>query len=187
MPTLRPFRDVSEHDVINLFQVTGMTSTSSIINKGTFVKVQSGWAPNQNLVDGGAVGGFNPPRTVSRRWSVPSYVGACDGSGNIPLGITLMDVRELDENGLPLIFNRTKQTQLQAVLSGEACPIATRGLFLYSGYTAGTLTPGQPVYLNNTAGLQGVAAGLTPTATKVGMCLGIDEANNWALVKINVT
>ena len=35
MPTLRPFRDYDEHDVVNLFKYSGTIP----VNKGTVVKI----------------------------------------------------------------------------------------------------------------------------------------------------
>src|SRR5579864_1912056 len=140
-PFIRPFRDVDEHFVINLFAYSGASIPGQGIPRGTFVKINSGWLSDQNLVDGGAVGGYNPsqPLAVSRRYNNPATVTLANSGDNI-LGLTLYDVRELDENGIPLIFNPAKQAQLQAVLSGQAVPIATKGIFLYSGL-AGTGLP----------------------------------------------
>ena len=184
--TLRPFRDVSEHEIVNLFAMSGFVGLTGYFPKGTFVKVVSGVAPNQSLVDGGPVGGFNPPRAFSRRYAVPSQVAPCTASGDIAIGVTLFDVREVDENNVPLLFNKAKQAQLQAVLSGEAVPFATRGLFLWSGLGVATLTPGQPVYLGANSAVTGVPAGITPTATKIGQCFGVDYTNNWALLKLHL-
>ena len=95
----------------------------------------------------------------------------------------LWDVREFDENGEKLLYNRTKQHQMQCVLSGQAVPIATRGRFLFSG-VQGTPIAGQPAYLHTDGGLVAVAAGLTVTATKVGKFLGAKDSKGWVLVDI---
>ena len=52
MPNLRPFRDYDEHDVINLFKYSG----SDTVNKGTFVKIFSGWSPDSELAELGNAG-----------------------------------------------------------------------------------------------------------------------------------
>jgi len=45
------------------------------------------------------------------------------------IGVTLKQTLEQDENGEKLLYNPVKKDELQAVLSGQACPVATRGIF----------------------------------------------------------
>ena len=45
------------------------------------------------------------------------------------MGILLRDVRAKDENGENLLYYPEKREELQCVVSGEAVPIATRGIF----------------------------------------------------------
>ena len=50
MATLRPFRQVNEHDVIGLFAFkTADLTTASIATKGAVVKIQSGWKATDEL------------------------------------------------------------------------------------------------------------------------------------------
>ena len=56
---------------------------------------------------------------------------------DVPLGMLLYDVREDDENGEKLIFNPRKAAENDYVISGQAVPILTRGIVLYSGATLG--------------------------------------------------
>ena len=62
---------------------------------------------------------------------VPYKVEKTTGTGATmrPLGILLRDVRAKDENGENLLYYPEKKEELQCVVSGEAVPIATRGLF----------------------------------------------------------
>ena len=130
---LKPFRDYSEHDVINLFAFGDPAvtlGTTDVIYAGSAVKVRVGWQNTDELSFIGNVGaGYN--NTVSQRYGVTAEVEYTDGGGDeSSLGITLYDVREFDENGEALKFNPRKAAELQAVLTGQAVPVATRGTFL---------------------------------------------------------
>lgn len=187
-PYIRPFRDVSEHFVLNLFSWSGAIPNVGV-PRGTFVKIISGWQAGQNLKDGGPVGGYQPGAPslpISRRYNTPSVVGAITASGDLPLGLTLYETRELDENQIPLIFNKSKQAQLQAVLSGESVPIATKGLFIYSGIASTGVIPanGGLAYLDNAGLLTPIGtAGVTPT---VGAFLGPVDSHGWVLFKLDI-
>lgn len=174
MPNLRPMRDYDEHDVLPFYTWTGTVP----VNKGTFVKVVgSGWMDTNALEFQGSPGAsYN--NTVSQRWGIIPKVAATV-SGEACLGMLLYSVLETDENGEKLIFHKQKQEELQAVLSGQAVPIVTKGIFLYSGID-GAPTAGSIAY---TSGGQ-----LTPTNvgfTKVGKFLGGKNAQGWALVRLN--
>jgi hypothetical protein len=45
------------------------------------------------------------------------------------LGMTLNQTLATDENGERLLYNPVKRAELQAVLTGQAVPVATRGVF----------------------------------------------------------
>ena len=62
-----------------------------------------------------------------------------------------------------------KQDELQAVLSGQAVPVATRGVFtLADTAVKGTLTPGSSFGLSSVSGF--IASTNSPTGT-LGLCL----------------
>ena len=131
---LRPFRDYSEHDVVNLFAFgddAAALGTTDVIHAGSVVKVKApGWNNGQETEFLGDVGA-DFANTVSDRYGVTAEVEYTDGGGDeASLGITLYDVREYDENAEALKFNPRKQAELQASLTGQAVPVATRGLFL---------------------------------------------------------
>lgn len=157
--TLSPFRDYSEHDVINLFSYSGNQDANGVIaSKGTVVKVVgSGFMPV--AVNGGTIPvnsvdglGASYANTVSQRWAVTSKVSAA-ASGENAIGIILYDVRELDENGEKLVFNPRKAAEMNVVTSGQAVPVLTRGVITYSGAEIlGSSSPGDGVYLSTNAG-----------------------------------
>ena len=112
---LKPFRDYSEHDVINLFAFGDPAvtlGTTDVIYAGSAVKVRSGWQNTDELSFIGNVGaGYN--NTVSQRYGVSAEVEYTDGGADeAALGITLYDVREYDENGEKLAFNPVSYTHL---------------------------------------------------------------------------
>ncbi len=196
MPTLRPFRQYSETDVINLFAISGGAALNGVINKGTLVvAVGSGFnslAEPVELV--GDFGGFNEPNTVVGRYHVIPRMTVA-GTGDIPLGITLYDQRELDENGNYLKYNPTKCAQMEAVISGQAMPVVTKGIFLYSGIT-GTPVIGSQLYAGpagsidlfqfpTLAGGSGIAAAF-PTIARVGKVLGLKDTKGFTLIKLEL-
>jgi hypothetical protein len=60
--------------------------------------------------------------------SVPLTFTAATNDAPV-LGITLNQTLAFDENGEKLLYNPVKRQELQAVLSGQAVPVATRGIF----------------------------------------------------------
>jgi len=184
---LRPFRDYDEHDVINLFAYSGAVADAGVV-KGLVVKLEAGgsWGPgtqtNSTPVDwadsvGSVVGG-----TVSYRYAVPGKVSAA-ASGEATLGLTLLDVREVDENGEKLVFNPRKAIEMGAVVSGQAIPVLTKGVVLYSGTAA---TAGHVAYVGASAGELASASQMPAGNTKkVGTWLST-HVNNVALLKIEL-
>lgn len=183
MPNLKPFRDYSEHEVVNgLFAVSG---ASLPISKGSIVRIATGWhsalAPQ---VMGGTFGN-TISNTVSQRWNVPALVSVVNSTGaNDAFGITLFDVRETDENGNLLLYQPQSQWERSCVLSGQACPILTRGMVLYSGID-GTPAGGTKLYV--TGGNGSVANGLTTTVAgnAVAIALGPKDSLGFALIKVD--
>lgn len=198
MPTLRPFRDYNEKDVINLYTYSGavVDSTYQILaTKGTFVKVagQGFLVSNEPIEMLGNMGAFNVNNFVAQRYGVTSKVTVANAADN-PVGMLLFDCRELDENQLPLKYNPRKAAEMEAAISGQAIPIVTRGTFLYSGISTGSgvaVTAGNKAYL----GANGTIC--TTGSTAIGKFLGSTGAysSGWyngsdlsatALVWINI-
>jgi hypothetical protein len=175
MATLRPFRDYDEKDVINLYTVTGavVDSTYQIVaTKGSLVKIAGDGfrVDTEPLEMLGNFGAFNVSNWVGQRYGVLPKVQVCNTpASDNPLGMLLFDVRELDENQLPLKYNPRKAAEMEAVISGQSVPIVTRGIFLYSGVrTSGSVavTAGGKAY----AGYAGEIA--TSGSTVIGKFLG---------------
>jgi hypothetical protein len=131
---LYPFRQYSEQDVINLF-ASDTADTGPFTNgngsAGVFVKVSAGnldldpvtYAANSYL------GKTDYPFLGANQYpSVPLTFTAAT-AGEPVLGITLNQTLLEDENGEKLLYNPVKRQELQAVLTGQAVPVATRGVF----------------------------------------------------------
>lgn len=175
MPKIKPFRDYDEHEVVNLFGYSGVLPVTA----GTFVKVAVGWNTEAELRFMGP-GGASYPNTVSERYGVPAYVTATT-SGDAANGMILWDVRETDENGLPLKWNPSKASALHAVVSGQAVPYLKRGMVLYSGIQ-GAVSAGTALYTYTNGEL-----GTTGSATSlVGKALGPKDSKGYALIEIDL-
>lgn len=188
---LKPFRDYSEHDVINLFAFGDEAvalNASTVVYAGSAVKVKTGWSNTNELSMLGNVGaGFN--NTVSQRYGVAADVQYTEGGADeAALGITLYDVREFDENGEALKFNPRKQAELQASLSGQAVPIATRGIFLMATGawdSSVNLLQNQDVFATGDGKITNV--GVKAHANRIGRTLGGPDADGSCLVKFDFT
>ena len=182
---LLQLRQYNEHDVINVYALSGYTAdTSTIIYRGLPVAVAgNGW---QNTSVGpiemlGGPSSFSPSNVVSQRYGVyPKMVPATAGQSII--GMTLFDVRETDENGELLKFRPRKAAELEACISGQAVPIVTKGLFAISGIQTGNgltgvVTAGSALYVG-VSGLSTFASG-----SKVGVALGTTDANGGTIIQ----
>jgi|TARA_R110002020_G_scaffold22527_3_gene76129 hypothetical protein len=159
-----PFRQYDDHDVVNLYALESgaVNSTLATIgggDAGVFVKVSNGnfnndpvtYTANSYLGDTSfpflGAGGQYPEVNLK-------VTGA--GSGEIPLGITLFQTAESDENSEKLLYNPQKALENEAILPGQAVPIAAKGVFtLSSGVIGGNLltsqmAPGSGIRMHNT-------------------------------------
>ncbi len=175
---LYPFRQYSDHDVINMFAnqiVDDNPSTDGNGSAGVLVKVLSG----------------NLKKDVIEFASSSSYLGKTDypflGADKYPqvplrciaattgvpiIGVTLNQTIKNDENGEKLIYNPIKADELQAVLSGQAVPVATRGVFTFSADAYSAFVPGYVACVSSTAGkMAGVDPELLAAHTTVGHVL----------------
>jgi len=179
--TIRPFRDYSEHEVINLFALEGEG------NKGTFVTAAFSGFDLSSQSDFSDDSFIN--NTVSARFNIANKVIAAP-SGTVPamvLGMTLKDVRSVDENGYPLKFEPRKAAERDVVISGEAVPVVKRGVFLYDGIdeTLGSCAFGSGLAVSDAGdgSLQVVAPGHPSSVAKA---LGPKDANGFALIDIKL-
>jgi hypothetical protein len=186
---LKPFRDYSEHDVVNLFAYSGAAESSAVIlTKGAAVKVSaegftvgpSNSSANQAIELLGNVGAAFP-LSQSQRFGVRPKVTLAT-SGDV-LGLTLLDVREVDENGEKLIFNPRKAAEMNVVISGQSVPVLTRGVILYSGDGIAAATAGQYAVVSGSAGELANTSTLRLNEVSVGKFLG-NAVSNTALIKL---
>jgi hypothetical protein len=189
---LEPFRDYSEHDVLNLFafgdEAVALNTTTTVY-AGSCVKVKTGWSASNETQDMIGNVGAGYANTISQRWGVASDVQyTAGGADEAALGITLYDVREYDENQEALKFNPRKQDELQCSLSGQAVPIATRGVFLmatgaWSG-SAGILQD-EDVFATGNGHITKV--GNKAVNNRIGRTLGGPSTDGSVLVKFDFT
>ena len=178
MANLKPFRDYDEHDVINLFAVN-----SDSLNKGTVV-VANG--DGVNLKNDLSLENLSPyGDTVSAPFNVPWTVSAAASGAakGAIVGLLLKDVRRYDENGEQLIFNPRKAAEMDVIISGQACPILTKGLVLVSGIV-GAPAFGSGAAVSDAGGgdLKVVAYG----SATVGKFLGPKNDEGYALLKVEL-
>ena len=178
---LLPFRQYSDNDVINLFAnqtVDSAPSTNGNGSAGVLVKILSGNLNKDtiDLIDSSYLGKSDYPFLGANKYpTVPLRVTSATKDAPV-LGVTLRQTLETDENGEKLIYNPVKRDELQAVLSGQAVPVATKGLFTFSedAYEKNAnFAPGNLAVISANAGkLSGVAWASTSGETIVGTILG---------------
>jgi hypothetical protein len=131
---LYPFRQYSDIDVINMFASSTCDdnpSTNGNGSAGVFVKVNAGNLDLDPITYGtnAYLGKTDYPFLGAAQYpSVPLTFTAATNDAPV-LGITLNQTLAFDENGEKLLYNPIKKAELQAVLSGQAVPVATRGMF----------------------------------------------------------
>ena len=157
-----PFRQYSDHDVVNMYAVIGsdvLTSTTDTGagDAGVFVKVSDGNFDNDPVTyqTNSYLGKTDYP-FVGTTDMYPEVNLKITGStsGEIPLGMTLYQTAKNDENGEKLLYNPQKQEELQAMLPGQAVPVATKGIFTLaaSAFDGGVASyaPGKGIKISNT-------------------------------------
>ena len=133
---LYPFRQYNETDVINLFAnqiVDDNPTTNGNGSAGVIVKVLSGNL-NQDtfdLIGSDYLGKTDYPFLGADKYPTVPLRFQPATTGAPVLGVTLNQTLKNDENGEKLLYNPIKKDELQAVLSGQACPVATKGLFTF--------------------------------------------------------
>jgi len=178
MANLKPFRDYDEHDVINVFAVN-----SESLNKGSVVVADGNGVNLKNNLSLDNLSQYG--NTLSAQFSVPWTVSAAPSGaskGQI-VGLLLKDVRKVDENGEILMYNPRKAAEMDVIVSGQACPILTKGLVLVNGIVG---TPG----FGSGAAVSDAGGGnlkVVPYAqATVGKFLGPKNDENYALLKVEL-
>lgn len=183
MINLKPFRQYSENDVINLFSYVGEYPVSA----GTIVKVNNNYQDNGNILDISR----NLTSVNNALSPVFGVVGSVTKAINFndtpkPIGILLNSVSEYDENGDPLIYNPRKAAELNVVLPNQAVPVLTRGIVLISGIDlsdngtgGGAPAPGDAAYVGNNGSIG------TDGVIHIGQFLSEIDSDGYVLVKLN--
>ena len=173
---LLPFRQYDEQDVVNLFALTNsevLTSTTGdgAGSNGVFVKVADGNF-NQDIISYGSndyLGKTDYPFVGGDMYPTNQLEVQAAGSGELPLGLTLNQTAQNDENGEKLLYNTTKKEELQAVLPGQTVPIATKGIFTLSANAIEGSLPGNElgigsgIMMATGAASSGKITGVAPT------------------------
>ena len=145
-----PYRDYSEHDVLNLFSLDTSAETAGFVSwteagsgdhdSGVVVKVN----PLKGELPGDMPGGLDTsgdlrdylgasPTSAHIGYNAYPYNGMTvepAGVGDVAVGITLRETLAYDENGEKLLYYKQKLDEAQAVLPGQTVPVLTRGLVL---------------------------------------------------------
>jgi hypothetical protein len=162
---LLPFRQYNETDVINLYKVdpTGTNKMDKPFENGgndagVLVKVVLGNFDDDPVgyVTDSYLGKTDYPFIGRDQYpTVPLTVEEA-GSGDAGiLGVTLRQTLTYDENGEKLLYYPQKAIEMQAVLTGQAVPVLTKGVITLDGDTAFTTQPtsiGNPVFASATVG-----------------------------------
>ena len=161
---LLPFRQYDDNDVINFYSYDLETGEA-----GSLVKVSAADLQDEP-VQYTQRGDDNSWQTtmgnaLSMYPEVPYKLTKVSdtGAGVRALGILLRDVRNKDENGENLLYYPRKKEELQCVVSGEAVPVATKGLFtINSKGLGGGIAPSVNQWAVPSA--NGTISGVTSTA-----------------------
>lgn len=187
MPNLKPFRDFSQHDVINLFAYDG-TATA-----GTLVKINTNWKDIYG--EGLSLSNLsNIGNTFSSSFVPVGKVTKTTSYADTPLGLLLKNVIEVDENGTPLIWEPQLLAERDAVLPQQAVPVLTKGIVLINDIDVTDNTPGSggggypvigyPAFV----GVNGRIA--TDGIVRIGTFLSEvteENANGYCLVRLNIS
>ena len=208
MKRILPYRDYSEHDVVNLFSLevdTGDTLTDWVENSssvsigkwdaGVVVSVRAAELPgdmynaDSGLVTSGKLRDYLGANPTSANIGYNAYpfngmtVDAAANAGDVALGITLRETLAYDENGEKLLYYKQKLDEAQAVLPGQTVPVLTRGLVLLKK-TAFTTSEhpsvGEALYVGANGQLSKSSAG-----SSVGTCIAVDSNETKFLCKIS--
>lgn len=193
-----PYRDYSEHDVVNLFALDVSSATladmvpggSGDFDAGVVVQVGDGVLPGDT------------PSTLATSGSLRDYLGAsfsgahigfnaypsngmtvvpADGSG-ATLGITLRETLAFDENGEKMLYYKQKLDEAQGVLPGETVPVLSKGMVLLtaSAFSAAP-TLGDNLEVDSSSGNAGkLVTAVSGTVVGKVIATGVDTSTSAA-------
>jgi hypothetical protein len=194
MHKLLPFRQYDEKDVLNLFKLdlestalTALKPNAPEFNKKNWsgTAVDAGSSNNWYGTDpGGLPTGKDhvaqsylgqigtKDQGFSSKWGsfypeAPMSAKATSSGGGF-LGITLRPTLAYDENDEKLLYYNVKKDELQAVIPGEAVPVATRGFFTLTGDAVNGAVVGDILKLGDNGTFT------TPTASAITVDSSVD-------------
>ena len=187
-----PFRQYDDADVVNLYALDNnsvLDSTTDVGSgdAGVFVSITDGnWNNDPVTYQTSTYLGDTSYPFLGGTAMYPEVnlkVNAAI-SGELPLGLTLFQTAKNDENGEKLLYNPTKQTELQAMLPGQAVPIATKGIFTLcnSGFDGDAVDYpiGTPVRMSHTN--PGKITGVSPVAAGAGHHHNHSQSGHFGMV-----
>lgn len=178
MMTLKPFRDYSEHEVVNLFALNASSG-----NKGEIVSMVS-FDPDNHSNYGASLPGVPSYAYSSDYVTLARVKLATSGAVSGILGMLLYDVRlTLPYLSEPAnLADPIRLAEQQVVPSGRTVPILSRGIVECGGFE-GTPAPGAGAYVSNTTagGIRVAAAG---SAGQVGTWLSSSGVDGYAILKV---
>lgn len=188
-PNLKPMRQISEWEVFNGIY----SATTATLNKGTFVTIatapgntnvlQNASNPSTPLTGDAGAWGEAPSYAVSRRWKNTATVRAAN-SGEVVLGVTLVDVKEEDKFGINYAYlPYSARQEKRVVLSGDPVPILFRGIIKTNNFSG---TPNPTGTSANGAYVHGgeLIVSAYSKATSAGKFLSAADADGYALFKV---
>lgn len=192
MPNLKPFRDYSEHDVINIFSCT------SSATKGTLVKPVRSWHDSSGtelsnagpLKLGSSNAGAAYQNVVANLFDIVATVSPVVNYNDVPspIGILLNTVAEYDENGEKLINNPRKAIEMGVVLPNvQVAPILTKGIIYIKDIdTTNRFSGGGNPNIGDFAYVGDNGQIATDATVVIGKFLSKIDENGYCLVKLNM-
>tara|TARA_Y100000593_G_C4321294_1_gene343940 strand:+ start:6676 stop:7236 length:561 start_codon:yes stop_codon:yes gene_type:complete len=182
---LHQFRQYDENEVLNLFTYDGTTVDAGRLVTLDTAKVFLG-VGEEDHVDLGSNTGASYGNVVSTSFDVKAKFDLA-AAGASPVGMTLMAMKETDENGEKLLYNPRKAAEMGVVIPGQAVPLLTRGVVLFkgdhAGWTGATINAGDSLYCQANGELDPSSAN---SAVRVGQAIGKKDSNHWCLVKLEL-
>lgn len=179
---LGSYREYHEANVIQLFALAAPTGS-----KGTILSITGGpFATGYNPVFPDGFGSTDlsngQPNVYTRRYESNARV-APTASGQVPLGMQLYDVLEVNPYGESLLYREQERAERQIVVSGQNVPIVTRGLFYVLG-AAGTISGSTPAVARG--GVITAVSVVPAGETNLGMFLGTTGRDGGAHFYLNL-
>ncbi len=188
----KPFRQYAETDVVNGLYAYNQATGS----QGTPVVITTAWSGETARFHGNLAPSFT--NITSKRYELKAKVRPAN-SGEKPFGVLLYDVREANQFGYSLIWDKQRKDELQCVVSGEAVPILRKGLMMVGPFAATTpeRTPAlnkfvvvkndgdRWAFMSNLTGGQLTGEALAAKNVSFGECVSSYDADGYALVSID--